>query len=387
MRLTLRRTSSGGGTSSPPHPPTRSLAGTPRATLRSRGSLRSLIVFVLSATSLLFLPQLAEAQGQRRVSTGRPVVGQAVPRPPIATPGPGRGYSYGYGRPYYPYHSGYYPYRYSYYPYAWGGWGYPYYPYGSFGFSIGFGFGYGYPVSFGVGFGYPGFYNPWYGYPYGPYPPAAYPYAYGGYMDGRTSALRIDGDRVDAEVYIDGYLAGRVDDYDGNLQRLYLEPGQHELTVYRDGYHTVREQLYLNPGATKTLRFNMEPLGPGETAERPPAPVERTERGDPARRVEPQDPMTRPYTRDPAPSSRYGTLSLRVQPSDAEIIIDGERWSVTAGEARIAIELSPGLHRLEIRKEGYEAYAEDIAVRDGRLLPLNVSLKKKLALVNGAKGQ
>jgi hypothetical protein len=351
---------------------------------------RALILFVLTATSVLIWPHAAEAQAQRRVSVGRPVVGQAVPRPPIAAP-PGGGY--GHGRPYYPYRPGYgypyYPYRYSYYPYAWGGWGYPYYPYGSFGFSVGFGFGYGYPASFGIGFGYPGFYNPWYGYPYGPYS-GAYPYApyaYGGYLDDRTSALRIDGDKVEAEVYVDGYLAGRVDDYDGNLQRLYLRPGEHELTVYLDGYHTVRQQMYLNPGATKTLRFNMEPLGPGETAERPPAPVERTERADPTQRIEPQDPMTRPYTRDPAPSSRYGTLSLRVQPSDAEIIIDGERWSVTAGEARIAIELSPGLHRLEIRKEGYEAYAEDIAVRDGRLLPLNVSLKKKLALVNGARGQ
>ena len=342
-------------------------------------NLRRALVFLFLTAAFVWLAP-SPAAAQRRVAVGRPVVGQAVPRPPIAAP-PGGGY--GYGRPYYPYRPAYgygypyYPFRYGFYPYGWGGWGYPYYPYGGFGFSIGFGFGYGYPVSFGVGFGYPGFYNPWYGYPYGPgaYPYA--PYAYGGYLDDRTSALRIDGDKVEAEVYIDGYFAGRVDDYDGNLQRLYIRPGEHELTVYLDGYHTVRQQLYVNPGATKTLRFNMEPLGPGETAERPPAPVERTQRDDPTLRVEPQDPASRPYARDPAPSSRYGTLSVRVQPSDAEILIDGERWSVTPGDARIAIQLAPGLHRIEIRKDGYEVYLEDISIRDGRLLPLNVSLKRK----------
>ena len=348
---------------------------------------RALILLVLGATSVLLLPRPAEAQ--RRAAVGRPVVGQAVPRPPIAAP-PGRGYGYGYGHPYYPYRPAYgYPYYpsrygYGYYPF----YGYPYaYPFGGFGFSVGFGFGYP-GWSLGVGFGYPGFYNPWYGFSYGPYP-AAYPYypyagGYGyGYLDDRTSALRIDGDRVDAEVYIDGYLAGRVDEFDGNLQRLYLRPGEHELTVYLDGYRTVHEQLYLNPRATKTLRFNMEPLGPGETAERPPAPVERSERADPTQRIEPQDPVTRPYTRDPAPPSRFGTLSLRVQPADAEIVIDGERWSVTGGETRIAIQLSPGRHRLEIRKDGCEVYTEDVAIRDSGTLTLNVSLRKKLTVVMG----
>lgn len=340
---------------------------------------------------MLFWPQSAEAQAQRRVSAGRPVTGQAVPRPVVNVPG--RGYGYGYGRPYYPYRYGYYPYypyRYGYYPYA-----YPYgYGYPGFGFGFGYPFG-GFGFSIGFGFGYPGFYNPWYGYgyPYGPYP-GGYPYyGYGyGYLDDRTSALRIDGDRVDAEVYIDGYLAGRVDDFDGNLQRLHLRPGEHELTVYLDGYRTVREPLYLNPRATKTLRFDMEPLGPGETSERPPAPVERVERDDPARRVDPQEPAPRPYTREPRPSvegapTRFGTLSLRVQPADAEIVIDGERWSVTGGETRIAIQLSPGRHRVEIRKDGYEVYTEDVGIRESSTLTLNVSLRRKLTHVNGAMGQ
>ena len=34
-----------------------------------------------------------------------------------------------------------------------------------------------------------------------------------------------------AEVFIDGYYAGIVDDFDGMFQRLRVEPGQHEITA------------------------------------------------------------------------------------------------------------------------------------------------------------
>ena len=42
-----------------------------------------------------------------------------------------------------------------------------------------------------------------------------------------------------AEVFVDGYYAGIVDDFDGMFQRLRVEPGQHEITLYLDGYRTV----------------------------------------------------------------------------------------------------------------------------------------------------
>jgi hypothetical protein len=49
----------------------------------------------------------------------------------------------------------------------------------------------------------------------------------------------------DAEVYVDGYYAGNVDDYDGSFQRLRVEPGEHEIAIFRDGYRAFRQKVYL----------------------------------------------------------------------------------------------------------------------------------------------
>jgi hypothetical protein len=70
----------------------------------------------------------------------------------------------------------------------------------------------------------------------------------------------------------------------------------------------------------------------------------------------------------------FGTLSIRVQPPDAEILVDGERWDRPAGESRLLVELSEGTHRLEIRKPGFKAYSSTVQVRRGETVPLNVSL-------------
>lgn len=318
------------------------------------------------------------------------VTGTAVPRATYGTAAPYRyGYGYNYGG-HYPYYSyGYRPYYYPYYrPYY-----YPYYAPFSFGLSYGYpyyGCCGGWSFSFGIGFGYPGawYYNPWYGgYPYGPY---GAPYAYGGYIDGHTADVRIEAKPVDADVYVDGNMAGRVDDFDGTFQRLHLEPGDHQIVLYRDGYHTVSQTLYVNARSTRTIKLAMEPLAPGEIAERPPdPPAERVpndrvqmaprepqgQAPQAPRSYREQRPAEPPHTIEVAPS-RFGTLSLKVLPGDSEILIDGERWSVTGSDPRIAIQLGPGRHKLEIHKQGYEGYTEEIGIREGGTLTLNVLLRK-----------
>jgi hypothetical protein len=71
---------------------------------------------------------------------------------------------------------------------------------------------------------------------------------------------------------------------------------------------------------------------------------------------------------------RFGTLALRIQPGDAEILIDGERWETPAGGDRVAIQLAEGRHRVEVRKAGFTTYAEDVLIRRDSTLSLNVSL-------------
>ena len=107
----------------------------------------------------------------------------------------------------------------------------PYYPYG-------YGYGYGYR-----GYYYSPFYSPMYRYGYGWYSPY--------YSGSPTSAptysapedesdfgsVRVLVRPEKARVYVDGYYAGVVDDYDGVFQRLRVEPGPHEITFRLDVRH------------------------------------------------------------------------------------------------------------------------------------------------------
>jgi len=287
-----------------------------------------------------------------------------VPRGSVGRPYPGPRYNYpGYGRYYYPRYSypGYYYPRY-YYPGFYPGF-YGFYPgsYPGFSFGIGFGYGYGYPYH-GYG-GYPwGYYGGYYGgYPYAP-----------SYYD-NSSALRLQVTPRDAEVYVDGRLAGRVDSFDGTFQRLYVEPGGREITVYHEQYRPFTEKLYVSPREGYKIQRAMEPLGPGEAAPSRPAPASA-----PASPREREERMSRYPSRDRdyERSNRFGTLSIRVQPSDADVFVDGERWEFSGSRERLVIELSEGPHRVEIRREGLEPYETTVNIRAGEAASLNVSLTK-----------
>ena len=64
-------------------------------------------------------------------------------------------------------------------------------------------------------------------------------------------------------------------------------------------------------------------------------------------------------------------------PGDAELSIDGEKWPAPAGQDRTAIRLPEGRHRIEIQKDGYARYVEEVLVRRDQTLTLNVSLIRR----------
>lgn len=78
--------------------------------------------------------------------------------------------------------------------------------------------------------------------------------------------------------------------------------------------------------------------------------------------------------------AEFGTLSVRVNPPDAVILIDGEVWDRSPGDSRFSIELTEGVHQIEIRKEGYGSYARTIDVYRGRVSTLNVGLTPRGAV-------
>ena len=248
---------------------------------------------------------------------------------------------------------------------------------------VGVGVRYGYPV-----YGYPFyrspfyrsayFYDPfWWGYadyqfPRYPYPPYGY-----GYYDS-SSELRVQVSPKQAEVYVDGYLTGNVDDFDGVFQRLRVPPGEHEVTIYAQGYRSITQRMLFRPFESYTIKDTMQPAAAGDAAEPRPSPSTTTRTPPSPGRV----PGERPDGPDPYPvpgretdrgGDRFGTVAVRVQPADAEVMIDGEHWEAPAGE-RLQVQLSDGPHRVEIRKTGYRSYTSTVHVRSGETVTLNVSL-------------
>jgi hypothetical protein len=223
------------------------------------------------------------------------------------------------------------------------------------------------------GFYYSAFYSPFY---FSPFDYSPYwgwhgqyrypPYGWRRYYD-NTGSARLQVTPRNAEVFLDGYFVGTVDDFDGYLQRLHAPAGEHELTVHLEGYKSYREKVLLRPGATLKITHVLQPLGPGEASEPRPAP-------DPNARVQsdPNRRPARPYQR--GEESNFGTLSLRVQPDDAVVLIDGEEWDRPAGEDRLTIDLAEGTHRLEVRKDGFRSYMRTVDIRRGQTVTLNVSL-------------
>jgi len=90
------------------------------------------------------------------------------------------------------------------------------------------------------------------------YPPT-YPYAVTIDDDSRLKASVTP---KDAELWVDGYYAGRA----GDLNPLHLVSGGHTITFFRDGFRTVSEDVYVRPHSTFKLTESMVPLGHGETS-------------------------------------------------------------------------------------------------------------------------
>ena len=330
---------------------------------------RLMIVFGACLMAGALWPADAAAQrsggGSRAVPRTRPVVVSARYQRPH--------YS-GYYRPYY---GGYYRPYYS-----------PFYT------GVGFGLGYGL---------YSGFYAPYYSgwYPsYAQYPyPYPYPYGYYAYR-GNWASARIEVKPRDAQVYLDGYFVGTVDQFDGVFQRLDLPTGEHDIVVYMKGYRPYRQRTLFRPGESYHFKAVLEPLPPGALEEAPPQPsatrpdpyenpnrdprdpYDRNPAGqDPNRQAPPPDergrtmPMPdRPGDRRAPDRNSFGTLNIRVQPGDATVVIDGERWDGPEGGSRLSVQLSAGPHRVEVRKDGFKPYTSTVQIRPGDTQSLNISL-------------
>ena len=229
----------------------------------------------------------------------------------------------------------------------------------------------------------PFFYDPWY---FGPYDQWYQPYyGYGPVFD-LSASLRLLVEPRETEVFVDGYFAGTVDEFDGFFQRLRLEPGEHDLELYLPGHRNVQRKVYVQPGRTFKVHETMQRLKPGEAEPAKPTPRQAAVAAEP--RPSPNRPLpnrpspTRPTPRPPreptsSAESGFGSLTLRVQPGDTVIMIDGEQWEGAGEDERLVIQLGAGVHRVEIRKDGYRTYSTDVTIRVGEPATLNVALTRQ----------
>ena len=150
------------------------------------------------------------------------------------------------------------------------GYYYGYYPYG-FGYgSYGYGLGYFYdPFWSPYGFGYRR--RLWirrrlwlrrrvrYGGGYGYGDPSV-----GGGSGSYSHEPRDDGSLKlkikprEAQVYIDGYLVGDVDSFDGAFQKLGIDSGSHKVELKAEGYEPLQFDVLITPGETTTYKGEMK---------------------------------------------------------------------------------------------------------------------------------
>jgi hypothetical protein len=103
--------------------------------------------------------------------------------------------------------------------------------------------------------------NLYFGRPYAAYGYPGYSsagYGYYSLIPGRLyGAVRIVDAPPDAQVFVDGYYAGVVDDYDGVFQHLNLEAGPHYIEIEAYGYPPIAFDVQVVPGQTITYRANI----------------------------------------------------------------------------------------------------------------------------------
>ncbi len=229
------------------------------------------------------------------------------------------------------------------------------------------------------------------------YPPPPYP------IYPADSSVRLEVTPKEAQVFVDGYYAGVVNDFDGAFQRLHTPPGAHEIELYMEGYHVARQRVFLPANDTFKIKYQMVKLGSADQPEPRPQPIAPPpsqeggypppegyapqgggypQQGYPPAQGQPHPPTERrappPQQPQSAPdgtqNGAYGTLSVRVQPGDAEVSIDGDQWRGPDQSDRLVVQVAEGSHTVEIRKSGYRTYVTQVDVRHGVTTPLNVSL-------------
>ncbi len=228
-------------------------------------------------------------------------------------------------------------------------------------------------------YSYPGYYGYGYDYWYSPY---FYSGMYGyssQYYRGRqreSGSLRLQVVPEKTRVYVDGYYAGIVDDFDGLLQRLYLPPGRHDVTLKLEGHRSHTFKVYVPIDQTIKVHHEMVQGAGDETVDVVGTPMDyaRAETRDEGRRRRDYGREDDDDVDDGLDRQNSGSLRLRVRPADASVYVDG-KFHGAAGNLESLV-LRPGRHRVEVVRPGFRTVEREVEVDRGRSAELEVELEK-----------
>jgi hypothetical protein len=114
-----------------------------------------------------------------------------------------------------------------------------------------YGFGLGSYGGYGYGGYYGGYYDPWYG---------GYPTYQSNAVDKDEGSLRLKIKPREAEVYVDGYYVGIVDNFDGIFQRLHVESGPHRVEVRAPGYEDLAFDVRITTDQSTTYQGELKKI-------------------------------------------------------------------------------------------------------------------------------
>jgi len=80
-----------------------------------------------------------------------------------------------------------------------------------------------------------------------------------GYPASPYGEVKIQGAARDAQVFVDNYYAGVVDDFDGAFQHLNLVPGTHQIEIRRPGAAPLSFDVRIDTGRSITYHATAEP--------------------------------------------------------------------------------------------------------------------------------
>jgi hypothetical protein len=75
----------------------------------------------------------------------------------------------------------------------------------------------------------------------------------------------------------------------------------------------------------------------------------------------------------------YGGVSFDMQPSDANLFVDGQYIGVVGsfGPSNEPLTLEPGTHRIAIQREGYRPLEWDVTIEAGQVIPYRGALDRQ----------